>query len=79
MFMRITTTYSYEPTDLIESTWSISHWVIDANIHVFSPSISNNASNLKPSIAVVKLKTNAAIEANDEYLLTTTDMSITSP
>jgi len=63
MFMRTTPTCTYDPADLIASTWVIISWLIDAKTLVLSPTIATNVNVIKPSIATTELEPNVAIQA----------------
>ena len=68
--MRTSPTGTYDPPDLIPSTWPINFWLIDANTLVFSPLLSTNVNKLKPNIVKVESEPEVAIETLDENLST---------
>ena len=76
LFMRTSPTGTYDPPDLIPSTWSIIFWLIDVNTPVLSPLLTTNVGNLKPNIVRVKLEPEAAIKAVDENISTTSALVI---
>jgi len=67
--MRTSPTCTYDPLDLIPSTWPINFWLlIYANTYALSPLLTTNVSNLKPSIVKAKSEPKLAIEtANEIY------------
>ena len=76
MFMRTSPTGTYDPLDLIPSTWIINYCFIDTNTRVLSPIITTNVGVIKPNIVKTNLETNATIEAADTYLSTSTALVI---
>ena len=60
--MRTSPTCTYDPLDLIPSTWPISFWLIDANTPVLSPLLTTNVGNLKPNIVRIESKPETNIE-----------------
>ena len=77
VLMRTSPTRTYDPRDLIPSTWVINYRLINANTHLLSPMLTTNVSVLKPNIVTSNLETNATIEyAADKHLSTTTILVI---
>ena len=68
--MMTSPTCTYDPPDLIPSTWPIIFWSIDANTQELSPLPTANVSNLKPNIARIESKPEAAIETSYENFST---------
>ncbi len=62
VFMRTSPRCTYDPLDLIPSTWPINFWMIDANTPVLSPLLTTNVSNLKPNIVKSELEPNIVIK-----------------
>ena len=68
VFMRTSPTCTYDPPDILPSTWPINFWLIDENTPILSPLLITNVSNLKPNIARIESKHEEAIETIDENL-----------
>ena len=77
--MRTYLTTTCDSPDLIASTWVIDEWLIDEDTPVLSLLITTNIGILKPNIVTSNLETNAAIEAADKYVATTTALKIMDP
>ena len=61
--MKSTQTGTYEPPDIITSTWVINYLLIDTNTHVLSPLMNTSVKTLKPNIVTTQLEANAAMKA----------------
>jgi hypothetical protein len=70
VFMRTSPTVTYNPPNLIPSTWPIIFWLIDANTRVLSSLLTTTLSNLKPNIVKIELGPKVAIETTNENLST---------
>jgi hypothetical protein len=76
VLMRTYPTCTYYPPILILSVWVINYWLVDAKTHVLSPMITTYVGVLKPNLVTTSLETNAAIEATNKHLSTTTALVI---
>jgi hypothetical protein len=79
VFIISSPTCTYDPPDLIQSTWPINFWLIDAKTPVLSPLLTTNVSNLEPNIVKIESEPKIAIETTDENLSTTTPLVNMNP
>ena len=68
VLLRTTPSCTHAPRDIITYTWVNNLLLIDAKMHVLSPTIATNVNVLKPSSVTSELEPNIVIQAAHEYL-----------
>ena len=66
VFMRTSSTCTYDPPDPLPSTWPNNFWLIDANTPVLLPLLTTNVSNLNLNVVKVESELEVDIETTDE-------------
>jgi hypothetical protein len=89
VFMRPTTTCSYDPHDFIKSIWAINYWVIDVDTPIIATTLAIvNEGDLTTSPIIDDLLTDthtkgmeseAVIDAADKYLSTGAALVVMNP
>ena len=79
VFMRISPTCTYVPSNLLPSIWHVNFWLIDANTPILSPLLTTNVNNLKPNNVKIESELDTAAKIVDEKLSTTSALVIMNP